>query len=160
LSTQAEILSAGELSSVLTGLRESGVRIGHCHGCFDVVHFGHLIHFAEARSLVDFLIVSITADENIRKGPGRPVFSENRRAYFLSQIRSVDAVMIDRSDTAESVIKLIQPSVYFKGSDYCGKLTAALEREVALVRSFGGIVHFTSGDRYSTTDTLKRLAET
>ena len=158
MSTQAKVLSLEDLSLVVTRLREDGARIGHCHGCFDVVHYGHLIHFAEARSLVDFLIVTVTADRHIRKGPGRPVFSENRRAYFLSQIRSVDAVTIDQFDTAEFVIGLIRPSIYFKGADYRANLTAALEREAFLVRSFGGSVHFTSGDRYSTTDTLKRLS--
>ena len=38
-----------------------------CHGAFDLVHMGHLIHFEEARGLGDLLVVTITADRHITK---------------------------------------------------------------------------------------------
>ena len=46
-----------------------------CHGVFDLLHMGHVRHFQEARAMGDLLIVSITADAFVNKGP------ENR--YFL-----------------------------------------------------------------------------
>ena len=45
------------------------------HGVFDLLHFGHLEHFKEAKK-GDILIVSITPDRFVNKGPGRPAFNE------------------------------------------------------------------------------------
>ena len=59
-----------------------------CHGVFDLLHFGHLEHFKEAKQKGDILIVSITPDRFVNKGPGRPAFNENLRALSLSEIES------------------------------------------------------------------------
>ena len=53
-------------------LKKKNKKIVLCHGVFDLVHLGHLKHFKKAKSFGDFLIVSITKDEFIKKGPGRP----------------------------------------------------------------------------------------
>ena len=63
--------------------------------CFDLLHFGHLEHFKEAKQKGDILIVSITPDRFVNKGPERPAFNENLRALSLSEIESVDYVVIN-----------------------------------------------------------------
>ena len=50
-----------------------------CHGVFDVLHIGHLKHFKEAKEYGDILIVSITPNKFVNKGPGRPIFNERNR---------------------------------------------------------------------------------
>ena len=38
-----------------------GKKIVQCHGAFDLVHIGHVLHFEEAKALGDVLVVTITA---------------------------------------------------------------------------------------------------
>ena len=53
--------------------------VGLAHGVFDVLHSGHLIHFEECKKYCDKLIVSITDDKFVNKGPDRPFFNSNER---------------------------------------------------------------------------------
>ena len=57
-----------------------------CHGVYDLVHPGHIIHFEEAKKLGDILVVSVTAAKYVRKGPGRPYFNDELRLKVLSSI--------------------------------------------------------------------------
>jgi rfaE bifunctional protein nucleotidyltransferase chain/domain len=138
-------------------IKARGGVIGLCHGCFDVVHFGHLIHFEEASSVVDFLVVSLTSDRFVSKGPNRPIFNESRRAYFLSNIRTIDEVFINDAPTSINVINTIMPNIYFKGGDYIDSDSMGLRSEVDAVNLYGGRVEFTNGDRFSTSETLRLL---
>ena len=43
--------------------------------CFRSFAFGHILHFKEIKKFFkDILIVSVTTDEFVHKGPNRPVF--------------------------------------------------------------------------------------
>ena len=57
-----------------------------CHGVFDLFHIGHLTHLHEAKKFGDVLIVSITSDKFVNKGPGRPYFNQEHRLNVLSSI--------------------------------------------------------------------------
>ena len=54
--------------------RASGRFVVLAHGVFDLLHIGHIYHLQEARAAGDVLIVTLTADQHVNKGPGRPVF--------------------------------------------------------------------------------------
>ncbi len=71
-------------------LKEQKKKIILCHGVFDLVHPGHVIHFEEAKAMGDVLVVSVTAAEYVRKGPGRPYFDDDMRLKFLSAINCID----------------------------------------------------------------------
>ena len=86
--------SLESLQETLDELRVNNKSIGLCHGCFDLIHDGHIQHLEEVSRLCDYLVVSITNDANIKKGPGRPVYNESERANILSSIRYVDCVLI------------------------------------------------------------------
>jgi rfaE bifunctional protein nucleotidyltransferase chain/domain len=110
-----------------------------CHGCFEVLHPAHIRHLTAARKLADRLIVSITADAYIRKGPGRPVFNEQHRAEMLRALRCVDNVVVVNDATAVPVIEMYKPNFYCKGSEYAHQDWAgnlALEKQA--VESYGG----------------------
>ncbi|MFA4854916.1 MAG: adenylyltransferase/cytidyltransferase family protein, partial [Candidatus Omnitrophota bacterium] len=77
---QAKIKTINELASILEKLRKEGKKIAHCHGCFDLLHPGHLKHFQAAKNKGDVLVVTLTKDEYVNKGPGRPVFNHHLRA--------------------------------------------------------------------------------
>ena len=57
-----------------------------CHGVFDAFHFGHINHFKKAKKFGDILVVSITDDKFVNKGPGRPIFNSNIRSTLLTNL--------------------------------------------------------------------------
>ena len=57
-----------------------------CHGVFDLLHFGHLNHFEKAKSHGDILVVSLTPDKFVNKGPSRPAFKESVRLEMLASL--------------------------------------------------------------------------
>ena len=132
---------------ILNEIRESGKTIALCHGVFDLIHPGHIQHFSAAKKLVDILIVSITADEFVNKGPGRPLFNQNIRLASLSALVDVDYVAISNSPTAIQVIDFIKPDIYIKGSDYSDEkndVTGMISLERQSVEKHGGKIHFTN----------------
>ena len=60
-----------------------GKKIVLCHGVFDLLHVGHINYFKSSKVYGDILVVSVTNDKFVNKGPGRPAFSINNRLKFL-----------------------------------------------------------------------------
>src|SRR3954468_16576117 len=79
-----------------TALARAGKRVVLTNGCFDLLHAGHLYFLQQARQLGDALFVAINSDESVRvlKGPKRPVQSERERAFALSALECVTAIVI------------------------------------------------------------------
>jgi rfaE bifunctional protein nucleotidyltransferase chain/domain len=157
-SYTAPVLDSHAMSAFLHQARVGGARIGLCHGCFDLVHPGHMEHFEECRQYCDILVVSITADAFINKGPGRPVFDQGRRAAFLAALRPIDAVFIAHEPTALSVIDLIQPDLYFKGvdySDHAADITGMIAQERFRVEKNGGSLFITDTAKSSSTQLIQ-----
>ena len=141
--------------AALPGIRErfSDKAIVLCHGAFDLVHPGHLLHFEEARALGDMLVVTITADAHITKK--RSVsFSQDARARQLAALEIVDYVAIVDEPSAVTPIEALHPDVYVKGPEYANLVldkSANIFREKHLVEAHGGRLHFTTGDTFSST---------
>ena len=145
---QTKICTTAEISGITTKIRDDGKTISLCHGVFDLLHPGHFQHFKEASNLADFLIVSITADAFVNKGPGRPLFSSEIRANTLAELEMIDYVIISEQTNAETVINLIKPDYYVKGSEYSSPeddVTGMIVKEKTAIESYGGIIHFTGG---------------
>src|SRR5690348_15400183 len=124
-----------------TRFRESGYGVVQAHGCFDVLHPGHVRYLEQAKKLGDRLIVSVTADRHVAKGPGRPMFDENLRAESLTALACVDAVVINDNPTAVPMIAEIRPDIYAKGTDYA-KGGGEIHAETRAVEIYGGRVVF------------------
>ena len=152
---QRKILPLDSLSSIREQFRDKSIVL--CHGAFDLVHMGHLVHFEEARELGDILVVTITADRHITKK--RAVsFSEEYRARQLAALEIVDYVAIVDKASAVTPIERLRPDVYVKGPEYANLVldgTANIFREKALVEQHGGRIHFTNG---ATTFSSTKLA--
>ena len=93
------------------------------NGVFDCLHIGHVAHLQAARLLGTALVVGLTADEFVNKGPGRPVFPWLYRADMLKALRCVDSVVY--CTNAIEAIELVRPKIYVKGAEYAGKLPEA-----------------------------------
>ena len=89
-----------------------------CHGVFDLVHLGHINYLKKAKKLGDNLIISVTSDKFVNKGPGRPAFSTEQRMSFLSELKFVDKVYESNDFTAVKLIEQTKPDFYCKGIDY------------------------------------------
>ena len=92
-----------------------------CHGVFDVLHYGHVAHLNTAKNFGDILVVSITDDVFVNKGPDRPIFSSLIRAKTILNLEAVDFVIISKSLNALGVLSQIKPNVYVKDKEYKSK---------------------------------------
>lgn len=156
-NTNSKIVSKDEFIILREEFRKQGKKVGHCHGVYDLVHPGHIIHLKEAKSVCDVLVVSITAAQYVQKGPGRPYFSDEIRMNTIAAIEYVDYVILSESITAIDMISTIKPDLYIKGSEYANfeeDITQNIEPEVNAVMQNGGEVYFTKGANFSSTKLL------
>lgn len=139
-------------------LKREGKKIIHCHGCFDLMHPGHIKHFQEAKNMGDILVVTVTPDIYIDKGPGRPVFSQVLRAFSISALYFVDYVSINKWPTAEETLKLLKPDTYVKGQEFENKedKTGKLQKELKILEEIGCKMVFTHGIVFSSSELLKK----
>ena len=131
-----------------------------CHGVFDLVHIGHIEHFQEAKNYADILIVSVTSDKFVNKGPGRPFFSIEKRLKYLSSLKIVDYVIESKSKTAINMIKYIKPDIYFKGPDYVNfkdDITGNINKEIYTVKKYNGKTLFSNSNTYSSSKILNKI---
>lgn len=152
-----KIKTLNELAAVVRRLKKGGRKVVQCHGVFDLLHPGHIRHFEAAKREGDVLVVTLTRDKYVNKGPGRPVFNERLRAESVAALQSVDYVAVNEWPTAVNTIKKLRPDVYAKGSDYSDAkkdLTGEIRNEEAVVRSVGGRLHFTDDISFSSTKLL------
>jgi rfaE bifunctional protein nucleotidyltransferase chain/domain len=146
-----------EVARIAERARAQGRRVVQCHGVFDLLHPGHIRYFQSARREGDLLVVTVTPDRFVNKGPGRPVFNERLRAEAVAALATVDYVAITESPTAVEAIGALRPAVYVKGSDYAeagADLTGKIDDERAAVEAHGGRIHFTSEITFSSTGLL------
>jgi rfaE bifunctional protein kinase chain/domain/rfaE bifunctional protein nucleotidyltransferase chain/domain len=113
---KSKILDLKKLKKIRTKFLRKKIIL--CHGVFDLLHVGHINYFKSAKKYGNILVVSVTADKFVNKGPGRPVFSINDRLKFLQEIECIDYVYVSNDSTAEKVIKNLKPNFYCKGNDY------------------------------------------
>jgi rfaE bifunctional protein nucleotidyltransferase chain/domain len=158
-SPREKVRTIAEVAQFSAQLQEAGRSVVQAHGAFDLLHLGHVRHLEAARKLGDVLIVTITADHFVNKGPGRPVFTAALRAEMLATLEYVDWVAINDSADAVSAINRIRPSVYVKGQDYQnpqGDITGKITLEREAVEAAGGRIQFTDEVMYSSTELINR----
>jgi len=157
--TLDKILTLEALAAVSEAARAEGRTVVLAHGTFDLVHFGHVRHLQAARAEGDILVVTITADPFVNKGPGRPVFNHGIRAEMLASLECVDYVAINNAATAENVLHAVRPSVYIKGRDYANPeddVTGKIRDEKDVVALYGGRTVFTDEVTFSSSSLINR----
>src|SRR5687768_10889145 len=150
------------LLEVLLDLRARAARDGrtvvHCHGCFDIVHPGHIHHLQHARSLGDLLVVTVSSDGNVNKGADRPLIPDDLRAASLAALECVDWVYVNPHATAVELLHALRPDVYVKGREYESNNDPRFLAERDAVTRHGGRVVFSSGDViYSSTALIHHM---
>ncbi len=154
-----KIVAPPQLAALRAAHTHAGRSIVLCHGCFDIVHPGHLRYLQFARGQGDVLVVSLTGDDAIEKSDGtRPYVPQELRAENLAAIEFVDHVVIAPGATAEPIITALRPDVYVKGKEYEHSTHAGFLAERTLVERTGGRVIFSCGQVvFSSTNILQSI---
>ncbi len=128
------------------------MKIVQAHGCFDLLHLGHIRHLQAAKAEADYLIVTVTSDRYVQKGPGRPAFTALERMEALRGLGCVDDVELSDSPTAAEAIRRIKPTWFAKGPDYSAQSLDAGERQA--LSDVGGRLLITDTEKWSSTALL------
>jgi cytidyltransferase-like protein len=162
LEATSKIKSFAELSEILEKDRMHGLKIVQCHGVFDLLHPGHIRHFKVAKEQGDKLVVSLTPDRFVNKGPGRPVFTESLRLESIAALGVVDYVVLNDAPDAISAISKIKPTLYVKGIEYSNHaedITGKISEEARAVEAVGGAIFYTDDIVFSSSSLLNRHFE-
>jgi rfaE bifunctional protein nucleotidyltransferase chain/domain len=155
-----KIIKLNKISSIINEQKKNGRKIVQCHGVFDLLHPGHIRHFQEAKKQGDILIVSITPDKFVNKGPGRPIFNERLRLESLASLELIDYVVLNTTPDARSCIEEIKPHIYVKGREYekhDKDVTGKISEEVAFVKKYHGDIHYTDDIIFSSSRLINRF---
>lgn len=150
------ILTEKELLHKVLELKKEGKKIGLCSGSFDLLHPGHITHLISAKKNCDILIAGVARDRYTaatRKNKGRPIFNHHLRAFAISQLKSVDYVVIE--EDSPKLIELIKPDVYIKGCDYKGIDII----EIPYLQKVGSKIIYTDDEKLSTTAIIQYIKE-
>ena len=129
------------------------MRIVLANGVFDLLHPGHIAHLQECREMGDFLIVSLTLDEHVNKGPHRPIYRWEDRALLLRSLRMVDQI-VPAAIGSDAILKW-RPHIYVKGRDYTH--TPIPEHVVEACRAVGAQIRYTTAPIMSASATILKV---
>lgn len=145
------------LSKALAVWKFMGKKIVFTNGCFDLLHLGHIDYLSKARDLGHVLIVGVNTDDSVKrlnKGINRPITNQISRATIIASLFFVDAVVLFDQDTPYELIKLVQPNVLVKGSDY--KPEEIVGYDVVMANK-GEIITIDFLEGYSTTSIEQKI---
>jgi len=157
-----KLLGLDELAKIVRTLKSEGKKVVYCHGCFDLMHPGHIKYFQAAKKMGDILVVTVTPDKYVDKGPGRPVFCDILRAESIAALECVDYVSINKWPTAEDTLRLLRPDIYVKGQEFenLEDKTGKIQREYKVIEEIGAEIKFTREIVFSSTELLKKHFKT
>ena len=128
------------------------MRIVLCHGVFDLLHCGHIVHLQQARGFGDTLVVSLVADEFVDKK--KPLINNERERMFpLRALRCVDDVILCKAPGPEDILRSLRPSIYVRGSEYINQS----KPEYTVVKGLGIAVGFTRTVPPHTSEIIDRV---
>jgi D-beta-D-heptose 7-phosphate kinase/D-beta-D-heptose 1-phosphate adenosyltransferase len=141
-SSDKHIKTQIEIAKLSHELKLKGKKIVFTNGCFDLIHAGHISYLESAKNFGDILILGLNSDRSVTslKGEGRPINSQEDRAYIMAALEVVDYVVIFDENTPYELIKLIEPHILVKGGDYRGEEVVGQDivDELRLVDFVGG----------------------
>ena len=157
-----KVLTFLEMLETVEALKKEGKKIVQTHGVFDLIHPGIIQHLTSARGMGDVLIVTVIKDEDVRRGPGRPVFPETLRLMNVASLDQVDYVCLVEDKKNFDCVQRIQPDVFAKGQ-------AHKDRDQEVARKifqeekdlFWGKteIHETGGFAFSSTEIINRFLD-
>ena len=151
-----KVLDRDKLKNQLAVWRFQDKKIVFTNGCFDLLHLGHIDYLSKAKDHGNVLVVGVNTDASVQrlKGENRPVKDETSRSMIMASLQFVNAVVLFDEDTPYELIKLVQPDVLVKGSDYEPEDIVGYD----IVKAKGGdIVTIDFLEGYSTTGIIEKI---
>ncbi|HAF94598.1 MAG TPA: cytidyltransferase [Elusimicrobia bacterium] len=159
MSASRKIVPFSDAPQVFARLKKEGKKIVQCHGTFDLLHPGHILHFEEAKALGDILVVTITGEDYVNKGPGRPYFNDELRVKYLTSLECIDYVTVVPFLAATEAIECVRPHIYCKGREYKNPkadVTGNIRDDIRIVKRLGGRVCYVGSVVFSSTKLLNK----
>lgn len=113
-----KILLLEDLIKKVEDLKKSGKTIVQSHGVFDLIHPGIIKHLNSAKKQGDILVVTVIKDKDVRKGPGRPIFSEDLRVENVATLDMVDYACAVDDEKPFECVQMIKPDIFARGQAY------------------------------------------
>ena len=159
VTTRLKIIPLARLYAEAAAFRAQGKRLVLTHGCFDLLHIGHIRYLEAARQMGDVLVVTLSPDEYVDKGPARPVFNTQLRAEALASLQSVDLVAVNDRPTVVELLGALRPDIYVKGSDFAKRddPTGKLQEEAVACEKLGIELRFTEDIVFSSSNLINRF---
>ena len=138
METDKKILKYNQLARLHEKYQKLGKKVVFTSGCYDLIHFGHVMHFNFCKSQGDILVVSVGNDKTLRelKGPSRPLVQEDIRIRMIAALQIVNHVVLSEESGImdhTKMVKLLKPDLYI--DPVTDKYQAAKRK---LVASYGG----------------------
>ena len=159
MNVDAKIKTLDELAAIIAAHKAAGRTVVHCHGVFDLLHIGHIRYFSQAKELGEVLVVTLTPDRFVDKGPHRPAFVERLRAEALASLGDVDYVAVNETSTAVETLRRLRPDVYVKGEEFrniASDMTGKIGLEAQVVAEIGAKLAFTGDIVFSSSNLINR----
>ena len=136
-----------------------GKKIGITFSAFDLLHSGHILMLAEAKSICDYLIAGLQTDPTIDRPDtkNKPVQSIVERQIQLAACRYVDEVVVYSTEQDLIDLLLILPvdvrilGIEYQNKEFSGK-SECIKRNIEIV--YNGRDH-----SFSSSNLRKRVAE-
>ncbi|MFH2143943.1 MAG: D-glycero-beta-D-manno-heptose 1-phosphate adenylyltransferase [Bacteroidota bacterium] len=153
---KTKIRDQNSLTGLLSFYRFKNYKIVFTNGCFDILHLGHIEYLAKAADFGDVLLIGLNTDDSVRKikGPNRPVNNQESRALVLASLTFVNNVIYFDQDTPYNLIKIIQPDILVKGSDY--KTEDIVGSDIVLAKN-GEVKTIDFVEGFSTSNIINKL---
>jgi len=152
-----KIVTFDEMVTLASTLKQKGQRIVMAPGCFDFFHVGHLHHLKQAKRLGDVLIISLTPDCYVGKGPNRPIYTQHYRAEILAALDIVDYIFINHYPNQGQTLQQIKPDIFVVGNEYrqAGTDTLSNPEERIAAELTGAVIVFTDDRIFSSTQIIE-----
>jgi glycerol-3-phosphate cytidylyltransferase len=98
-------------------------RVGFTCSTFDLLHAGHILMLAEAKTKCDHLIVAVQTDPTIDRPDtkNKPVQSIVERFVQLSAVKYVDIIVYQTERDLEDMLMILPITVRIVGEEYKDK---------------------------------------
>ena len=150
-----KIKSFGEIKDIVKNLKKSKSdrKSVLSVGVFDILHPGIIRHLQRAKKQGNVLIVGVIKNEDVRRGPERPIFDEQLRLENVASIGFVDFVCLVSNSKAFECVREIMPDVFARGESFQKRDARAakrLEKEEKLISAAGCKIYLTDSTGSST----------
>lgn len=141
MQTDRKIKNYREIAKIAASLKRQNNKIVFATGCFDIMHFGHVIFLNYAKKQGDVLIIGLGNDKTVKKlkGENRPIMNEKLRSRMLAALQIVDYVIINKERLVNYnidfsvLISKIKPDIFIVPST-----DKKLDYKRKLVERYGG----------------------